>query len=447
MKASINPANQFKTAPKHYDRLNKGLGHTDFAINFIVPDMNVEETELQHYMTLMLDVDGEIVTRTLGPAVIFSNERYFEWKVATILQLMHFRTVRYGGAKPDIVAFHIAHPTQSFDVEVTLQSKYDGKKYSYDLYKFQRYLTQHNFKRLLIVSASDNIEKNVLENLRKTKEPVTLISFHDLFYLYKELNAARMTPDSVYSKLTETGFVKLSKPSFVKPCIIPSEEKRIWVELPGLLKKTAKDRKLKMVYIRDTTIDDVGKILVFADENEGKYVGRQKFHTLLQEHFKYKRGVESLSVSTLHNPQNWDITFIHLGLLDDGMRITEDGTELAHYYKKDRQKFKSRLAWLVLVRGNAVELLHLLDEVQQRSSYETKSDLKDALLRIMLEKGLCGTEGSGRKAIENTLRWIYKFDLITWEPNMKRYVVYWRKINELIEKGDFVPKTQFKSAV
>ena len=150
-----------------------------------------------------------------------------------------------------------------------------------------------------------------------------------------------MNPDAVYSKLTETGYVKLSKPKFQKPCIIPAEKKKIWVEFPAIFStRKIKTRKLKMVYIRDTTINDLGKILSFAQDNKNKYGSRRKFHDLLQAHFKQKKGAEALSLSTLHNPQNWDITFIHLGLLDGRMKITADGTELAHYCKKTDQNLE-----------------------------------------------------------------------------------------------------------
>ena len=442
MSLMITQPSQFKRKPKHYERINSGYSHTDIAYAFKVPNMKVEETELEHYLSIMIRVDGEVITRALGPAIIMSNERYFEWKVASLLQLMYFRTVRYGMAKPDVVAHHISHPTQIFDVEVTVQKKYDDKKYAYDLWKFQRYTKQHNFKRLLIVSASGNVEKGVIESLVRTKDPITLICYDDIFYLYKQLDHGRMNPDAVYSKLTETGYVKLRKPKFPKPHIIPVEKKKIWVDFPSLFStKKIKTRKLKMVYIRDTTIDDVGKILSFAHDIKNKYASRQKFHDLSKAHFKQKKGAEALSLSTLHNPQNWDITFIHLGLLDDRMKITADGTELAHYWRKDRSKFRSRLAWLVLVRGNAVELLRLLDKVQKSTYLERSTELKNALVTEMIKEGLCATEGSGRKAVENTLRWIRRFDLIYWDRNMKRYFIYWKKIDELITKGNYIPKS------
>lgn len=448
MSIMITPAGQLKRRPKHYDRINRGYSHTDITYSFKVPNLGAEETELQRYLSIMIRVDGEVITRDLGPAVILSNERYFEWKVASLLRLMYFRTVRYGAARPDIVAHHISHPTQIFDIEVTVQKKYDDKKFAYDLWKFQRYRKQHNFKRLLIVSASDVIERGVIENLFKTKEPITLICYADLFFLYKELDQGRMNPDAVYAKLTETGYVKLSKLKFAKPCIIPAEKKKIWVDLPNLFSsRKIKSRKLKMVYIRDTTIDDIGKLLAFAQDNKDKYGSRRKFHGLLQTYFKQKKGAEAISLSSLHNPQNWNITFIHLGLLDDKMKITEDGTELAHYWRKDRSKFRSRLAWLVLVRGNAIELLRLLEDVQKSCYFETTTELKRMLLSKMMKSGLCATEGSGRKAIENTLRWIKKLDLIYWDRSTKRYFIYWKKINELITKGNYVPKSSERPPV
>jgi hypothetical protein len=441
MQIKITLASQLGMPAKRFERSNVGLDHTDVSLSLKVPDLGIEETEILEYLTLALDLDGEIATRKLGPAVIMSNNRYFELGVATLLQEMYFKTVRYGGAKPDIVAYHIGHSTQAFDVEATSQSKYDFKKFGYDKAKFQRYSLQQNFKRLLLVTASSNVEKGVIDSLKITQDPITLITYEDLYYLYKELKAGRVNPDYVYSKLTETGLVGLSKPSFHKPTLIPTEKKTIWVELSTLFSKTLKDRKLNMVYIRDTTIEDVGKILAFAEENKDKYAGRQKFHKILLEHFKDKVGARALSLSTLHNPQNWDITFIHLELLDDCMRITQDGSELAHYWLKDRAKFKSRLAWLVLVRGNAVQLLDLLDEVQRKSAPQNASELKSILVKKMIEIGLCSTEGSGQKAIENTLRWLNRFDLITWDKNTKDYFIYRKKIRELVEKGDYSPKT------
>jgi hypothetical protein len=440
MQVRIALADQFRVPRKSFERSNTGLDHTDVSISFEVPDLGVEETEFIEYLTLTLDLDGETITRRLGPALILSNDRYFEIRVAALLQEMHFKTVRYGASKPDIVAYHTSHPTQVLDVEVTVQNKYDGKKYAYDLLKFQNYSLQHNFKRLLIVTGSDNVERGVIENLKRTQDPITLVTYDNLFFLYKELAEGRITTDTAYSKLTETGVVRISKRTSGKPSVIPSEKKKIWVDLPSLFDKTVKDRKLNMVYIRDTTIDDVGKILAFAEENKDKYVGRSKFHGALHEYFKNRVGADALSLSTLHNPQNWDITFIHLGLLGDGMKITQDGAELAQYWLKDRSKFKSRLAWLVLVRGNSLELLRLLDEVQQKTEFGTSSELKSELVRKMIEKGLCSTEASGWKAIENTLRWIMKFDLILWDKSMKRYFIYWKKIKELVEKGDYLPK-------
>jgi len=157
--------------------------------------------------TYRILVDGrQVSSEDLLPVCIIDNHSYFETEtVPEIMEELGFTAIVVGGKnEPDIVAFHERVNPQKIDVEPTLTVEYRLKDLDNDVMKFSRYKTRYNFKRLLAVCECKQISSDVVDELNKAKDPISLIEFRDLLAL--KLNTRTFQEQlRAYAKLTSTG--------------------------------------------------------------------------------------------------------------------------------------------------------------------------------------------------------------------------------------------------
>lgn len=153
--------------------------------------------------------DGKkISNQKLAPVSIIDNNTYFEKEtVPEILEELGFIVVSIGGKnEPDIVAYHPKINPQKIDVEPTLAVKYHLEDLDNDRGKFQRYTRQYDFKRLLAVCECNRLSSDVVNELEKTTDPVSLIEYRDLCEL-RMLTKTSHDQLITYTTLTSTGMI------------------------------------------------------------------------------------------------------------------------------------------------------------------------------------------------------------------------------------------------
>lgn len=139
--------------------------------------------------------------------LVVDNNTYFEKRIVPkIFQDMGYITEVIGGKnEPDTIAFHrIINPSEKTDLESTLTSDYDIARWDHDCSKFSRYKQIRRLTRLLIVTRSNTISRDVLRQLNQTRDPISLIEFKDLKSIH--CNFKRDGDHaSVVSKLSSSG--------------------------------------------------------------------------------------------------------------------------------------------------------------------------------------------------------------------------------------------------
>lgn len=137
---------------------------------------------------------------------IIDNYTYFEKEtVPYVLERLGFTVTIIGGSgEPDIIAYHKRINPQKIDVEPTLTHTYSIEDFDEDMGKYRRYKLRYNFKRFLAVCEARSISRNVIEELNKIRDPVSLVEFKDLFNLQLK---TKTRPEQLvaYTKLTTTG--------------------------------------------------------------------------------------------------------------------------------------------------------------------------------------------------------------------------------------------------
>lgn len=140
-------------------------------------------------------------------AIIIDNKTYFEQKVVPkiLVELGYLVDVIGGPKEPDIVAFHkIVNSSEKINVEATMTSDYNTARWDHDCGKFSRYRNERRLHRLLIVTHSSMISREVLKYLNETHDPIGMIEFKDL-KSFCNLFKANRDYVTVVSKLSQTG--------------------------------------------------------------------------------------------------------------------------------------------------------------------------------------------------------------------------------------------------
>jgi len=100
--------------------------------------------------------------------------------------------------------------SEKINVETTLTSNYNTVRWDRDCGKFSRYKQKRRLCRLLIVTHSNKISREVLNLLNKTRDPIGLIEFGDLKSIHQHFIKNRDYA-AVVSKLSQPG--KIAIPS------------------------------------------------------------------------------------------------------------------------------------------------------------------------------------------------------------------------------------------
>ncbi|MGC8622179.1 MAG: hypothetical protein ACP5U0_09720 [Caldisphaera sp.] len=166
------------------------------------------------------------------------------------------------------------------------------------------------------------------------------------------------------------GLLKVKRNRKVEVILNPKE-----LKLTRELKIMGEKRKQKLAFVRDLRIDELGKILDFALRYKGKYRNKKELEKiLLKNKNKIFVGRKSISMKSVLNAL---ITPSNLGLIDGFGNLTEEGEALRELYISDRGKYKEALAAYLLINGNWIELLQIVEEgrLKMREKLATLAEL------------------------------------------------------------------------
>jgi hypothetical protein len=160
---------------------------------------------------IIVNVDGEERSQYLPTVRIMSLDAYFEEKVAEKLRELEFEAIRLGGpGRPDVEANPKTEPTQRVQVEATLEDHYNVQRFRNDIGKFHHFKRARQYKRLLIVVNSDKISDVVVQQLRRTTDPISLIRYEHLENLVSHFLQGRVSKYQVIAVLmARTGLVDM----------------------------------------------------------------------------------------------------------------------------------------------------------------------------------------------------------------------------------------------
>jgi hypothetical protein len=186
---------------------------------------------------------------------------------------------------------------------------------------------------------------------------------------------------------------------------------------------------VEITYVRDMKAEELGKLLAFIEENQGKYANKKQLIGMLTANFssitcrKTKKATEKIV-------KNFLITLNALELLDANGQLTIYGKKLLRYFKMDPQKYKDYLGWLVLSKGGWMVILMELDDLYKSHYFiESKSELLELLSEKLQHDGYI----KGRWNLIDLINWLIYLDILKqWDKITKVHQIDWKRVYELL---------------
>ncbi len=206
VKLNYNPI--LSTTPSEHQITSKNDVGMSSLLEEIVAPTKLGELPIGE---VAITVDGEERSQYLPTMRVLSVDGFFEEMVAGKLRELEFEAVRLGGpSKPDVEAALKKDPGQRLHVEATLEDTYEIAKFRNDVSKFREWRRIRQYKRLIIVTYTDRITDAVVRILKRTHDPISLISFTDLEKLATEFIRGHLSIYQVqFILLGHTGIVHL----------------------------------------------------------------------------------------------------------------------------------------------------------------------------------------------------------------------------------------------
>jgi hypothetical protein len=181
--------------------------------------MPTTPTFIPSICSVYLTVDGDAYPEIkLDPVKVVTLETYFEHVVSEDLEQMNFVAERHGDTDPDVVAHPKTVPQEIFNVECTMQEKYDVDKFDKDYAKFRYETYKWKFMRLLIVSYSKQISSGVIDRMAEHRETnIGLIRYQDLKKLVQRHSDADLSDEQILLKLMQRGEIVFNEGSIEVP--------------------------------------------------------------------------------------------------------------------------------------------------------------------------------------------------------------------------------------
>lgn len=216
-----------------------------------------------------------------------------------------------------------------------------------------------------------------------------------------------------------------------------------------LAKDIAKERRTtlltKLVFVRDIIPEELGRILVFLNENVGKYSNRKEFLDLLYQNF------DRVSITHEGRPRrlepkakkyfvyrNYPIAFSHLGLWDNNANLTGEGMKLLHYFTTEKDRFLMRVAWLLFTYGNWLDLLKFINHVQieLRDKKVKKNEFEEILAKKLYDHKFSVSVEAMLRDLRDEFDWLKDLKVIKgWNRERGEFEIDWNRILDILTMG------------
>ena len=216
-----------------------------------------------------------------------------------------------------------------------------------------------------------------------------------------------------------------------------------------LAKDIARERRTalltKLVFVRDIIPEELGRILIFLNEKIGKYNNRKEFLDLLYKDF------DKVSITHEGKPRrlkpkakkyfvyrNYPIAFSHLGLWDSNANLTGEGMKLLHYFTTDKNRFLIRLAWLLFMYGNWLDLLRLINQVQieLRDKKVKKNEFEEILAKELYKHKFCISVEAMLRDLKDEFEWLKDLKIIkSWNREKGEFEIDWNRVLDIMSMG------------
>lgn len=205
-------------------------------------------------------------------------------------------------------------------------------------------------------------------------------------------------------------------------------------KLPSKISRIKKIILEKLAYVADIKIEDIGIILNFAYKNHGNYEDSREFSKLIKQN-KLKLFSKALTPRMI---SNFMITFNNLRLWDVNYKLNEEGNKLRILFNKKKKDFKSRLAYLLLIEGNWIALLSIMERLSKKN-FKKKKNYRLALACSLIKNNFHPPtkkiKGLSEKMWDRFLRFLEEFNFVRWDN--KTYILDWENIVKVIRRWQY----------
>lgn len=181
------------------------------------------------------------------------------------------------------------------------------------------------------------------------------------------------------------------------------------------------------------------------NENVGRYSSRKEFLDLLYQAFD--------KVSTTHEGRprrlmpkakkyfvyrNYPIAFSHLGLWYSNANLTGEGMKLLHYYTSDKDRFLMRLAWLLFMFGNWLDLLRFINQVQTalRDKKVKKNEFEEILAKELYKHRYCVSVEAMLRDLKDEFDWLKDLNIVKgWNKDRGEIEIDWNRVLDILSMG------------
>lgn len=188
----------------------------------------------------------------------------------------------------------------------------------------------------------------------------------------------------------------------------------------------------KLVYIADMKIEQLGAILDFAYNKQGKYEKSTEFVKLIED----SKATVFPGVGLTHRMiTNFMVTINHLSLWDTNYVLNEEGRRLRDMFKKSKEDFKKRLSYLFLTDGNWLSLLRIM-HILSKDNYPKLQIYNENLVKELIKENYLpksnNVSGLAKKMGDRYHRFLKDFEFI--EKSNNKYIIRWDNIVNILRK-------------
>ena len=187
------------------------------------------------------------------------------------------------------------------------------------------------------------------------------------------------------------------------------------LKLTKELKRSGKQRRQKLAFVRDLRIEELGKILEFASQHKQEYKNKMELATLLLKN-KKKIFTKRKSVS-IKSSLNALITPTNLGLMDNLGNLTDEGEALRESYENNISHYKDDLSAYLLINGNWLELLRTIEEGKLKANGDVDK-LANLLEKYELVDEDMNKFDYAKRVNSQYFKWLKELGIIKIENNI-----------------------------